>query len=73
MVKTEVIENVAEDVIHYPLIAERNGDFVLFTESCIGTVLQSLTYPVGYYSDEWREINFWDILPKGVKIVLENG
>ena len=72
MVKTEVIENVVEEGINYPVIAELNGDFVLFTENCIGTVLQSLTYPVGHYSDEWREIKFWLILPKGVKVVLEN-
>ena len=73
MVKTEVIENVTKEVITYPLIAEINGDIVLFTENCIGTVLRSPKYPVGHYSDDWREIKFWDILPKGVKVVLENG
>lgn len=73
MVKTEVTENVTKEVITYPLIAEINGDIVLFTENCIGTVLQSSTYPVGYYSEDWSDINLWNILPKGVKVVLENG
>lgn len=72
MVKTEVVENVAEEAINYPVIAELLDTIVLFKENNVGTVLESSTYPVGYYYDQWSDIKFWDMLPKGVKVVLEN-
>lgn len=72
MVKTEVIENVTKEIITYPVIAEYWGTIVLFTENHVGTVLQSSTYPVGYYSEDWTDIKLLTILPKGVKVVLEN-
>lgn len=72
MVKTEVIENIVEESIHYPVIAELGDVVVLFTENHVGTVLESSTCSVGYYYDQWTDIKFWDILPKGVKVILEN-
>ena len=72
MVKTEVIENVTKEAINYPVIAEYWGTIVLFTENNVGTVLQSSTYPVGYYNKDWIDIKLWNILPKGVKVILEN-
>ena len=72
MVKTEVIENVTKESITYPLIAELLDVVVLFKENHVGTVLQSSTYPVGYYNKDWIDIKSWTILPKGVKVVLEN-
>lgn len=72
MVKTEVIENFTKEVITYPLIAKILGTVVLFTENNVGTVLQASIYPVGHYSDQWSDIKLWTILPKGVKVVLEN-
>ena len=72
MIKTEVIENFVEEAITYPLIAKHTDTIVLFTENHVGTVLESSTCSVGYYYDQWSDIKFWDILPKGVKVVLEN-
>ena len=72
MVKTEVVDNVAKEAINYPLIAEYWGTIILFKENHAGTVLKSCTYPVGYYSEDWTDIKLLTILPKGVKVVLEN-
>jgi hypothetical protein len=75
--KSKLIE-VKQEVV-FPCLARSNIDqlIVLFTSSRSGTVVQSngkFEYCIGHYSPLWVDITengWWEILPPGTKIELE--